>query len=318
MFSANENILLRQHKRRVVEYVESTIPESALDMGTSVMVMEVKCRTPGCVPIETAIAIVFPRMCESELIPGVKESGIGSTYKAKILMPLASVTKEDVLDALPPAFEGGRKTWESVCLTARDFLLGRIGGVVGIGDSENEVVERRILAEYLKQCLEDYVESGCVAPELGKPFPDKVEKKKVDVAEGLKALEFQIDEGDTVESEGSDVVKSSGVDILQGSIEGKGNFVIRRTLEDDSLKSSLPKLQSTESGTTFESKHTGITTSRRRQKLMERSIQLPTSSDSMIQRLADREHAPGVRSPGCSCCDPDNIINVVDDIMSNI
>lgn len=318
MFSANENILLRQHKRRVVDYVESTIPESALDMGTSVMVMEVKCRTPGCVPIETAIAIVFPRMCETELIPGVKESGIGSTYKAKILMPLASVTKDDVLDALPPAFEGGKKTWEGVCLNARDFLLGRIGGVVGIGDSEDLVEERRILAEYLKQCLEDYVETGCVAPELGKPFPDKVGKNEVSVPEELDALEYNIDQGSAVKPEGADVVKTSGVDVLQGSIEGNGNFVIRRTLEDDSIKSSLTKLQSIELAKPFESKHTEITTSRRRQQTMERSLLLPTSSDAMIQRLADREHAPGVRSPGCPCCDPDNIKNVVDDIMINI
>ncbi|EJK58227.1 hypothetical protein THAOC_21667, partial [Thalassiosira oceanica] len=54
MFSANENIALRQHKRRVTEYVESTIPEEALDKGTTVMVMQVTCRQPGCVPLETA------------------------------------------------------------------------------------------------------------------------------------------------------------------------------------------------------------------------------------------------------------------------
>lgn len=47
MFSANENILLRQHKRRVIEYLESTIPDDALELGTSVMVMQVSCRQPG-------------------------------------------------------------------------------------------------------------------------------------------------------------------------------------------------------------------------------------------------------------------------------
>jgi len=61
MFSANENILLRQHKRRVIDYVESTIPEDALDLGTAVMAMQVSCRQPGCVPLETAITVVFPK-----------------------------------------------------------------------------------------------------------------------------------------------------------------------------------------------------------------------------------------------------------------
>lgn len=239
MFSANQNIVLRQHKRRVVEYVESTIPETALDLGTSVMVMEVQCRTPGCVPIETAIAIVFPRNCEGELIPGVKESGLGTTHKTKILMPLASVTKDDVLDALPPAFEGGRKTWESTCLSSRDFLLGRIGGMIGIDDTDFVVEERRTLALYLKQCLEDYIRNDCVAPEIGKPFADEVETKKV------VTPEQQIDESKNFDIDGSDVAKTNGVDILQGSIKGDGNFVIRRTLDTDDLKKNLPSLEST-------------------------------------------------------------------------
>jgi len=302
MFSANDNIRLRQHKRRVVEFVESTIPDTALDLGTSVMVMEVKCRTPGCVPIETAIAIVFPRNCEGELIPGVKESGLGTTYKTKILLPLASVTKDDVLDALPPAFEGGKLTWESTCLNARDFVLGRIGGMIGIDESAVVVEERRTLALYLQQCLEDYIKNDCVAPELGKPFPDK-------------APEQQIDEKKNVELEGSEVAKTNGVDILQGSIKGDGNFVIRRTLEVDDLKKNLPSLQSTKIGTSLQSSYTKIGNSRRRQHSMESSLQLPTSSDAMIRRLADREHTPGVRSIGCPCCDPDNMMNIVDEQM---
>ena len=98
-------------------------------------------------------------------------------------------------------------------------------------------------------------------------------------------------------------------------MEGNGNFVIRRALEDDSLKSSPPKLQATEMTTSLDSKPTGNGTSRRKQQQMEKSLQLPTSSDAMIRRLADKEHAPGIRSPGCPCCDPDNVQNIVDDIM---
>eukprot|EP00979_Chaetoceros_neogracilis_P015821 scaffold6574_cov261-Chaetoceros_neogracile.AAC.6 len=35
MFSANENLMLREYKRRVVYHVEATIPESIVDLGTS-------------------------------------------------------------------------------------------------------------------------------------------------------------------------------------------------------------------------------------------------------------------------------------------
>jgi len=162
--------MLRQHKRRIVQHIESTIPEHALDMGASVMVMQTTCKTPGCVPLETAIVIVFPRD-KTQYIDDLPES-CGGSYKTKILLPLSEVSLDDVLDALPPGFKGGRKTWENTCLTLRDHMLGRIGGIVGSGDDKAEVEERKILAEYLKSCLEDYIKNDCVAPELGLPFPD--------------------------------------------------------------------------------------------------------------------------------------------------
>jgi len=141
MFSANENILLRQHKRRVIDYVESTIPEDALDLGTAVMAMQVSCRQPGCVPLETAITVVFPKpprkmkkkrntaqqqqqqdnnsttndnnekeeevpSFPKPLVPNLEESRIGGNFKTRILKPLSDVTKDDVLDALPPLLCG--------------------------------------------------------------------------------------------------------------------------------------------------------------------------------------------------------------------
>merc|ERR1719223_1739238 len=118
-------------------------------------------------------------------------------------MPLADVTKDDVLDALPPGFEGGRKTWERTCLAARDIVLGRIGGLVGSGDTDIEVEERRTLAEYLRRSLDDYLNAECIAPELGMPFPT----------------------GDTNSS-----LPGTGTNhnVVKGAMEGNGNFVIRR------------------------------------------------------------------------------------------
>jgi hypothetical protein len=185
MFSANENILLRQYKRRVVEWVESTIPESALELGTSVMAMQVSCREPGCVPLETAITIVFPRPQAAAvrprgggpppttpsfprpLVPGVEESRIGGSFKTRILMPMSDVTREDVLDALPPSFKGGRKTKESICLKARDMTFAQIGQLAGNDDTIDCADMRRNVAEYLRDCLDVYIARGCKAPEWG-------------------------------------------------------------------------------------------------------------------------------------------------------
>ena len=140
-------------------------------MGTSVMVLQTVCKTPGCVPLETSIVIVFPRD-NTQYIEGIPES-CGGSFKTKILMPLSDVTLDDVLNSLPPGFKGGRKTWEKTCLNIRDFALGRIAGTVGSGDTDTEVEERKMLSEYLIACLQDYMKNGCMAPALGMPFPER-------------------------------------------------------------------------------------------------------------------------------------------------
>jgi hypothetical protein len=169
MFSANENLILRQSKKRVVAWVEECIPEAALDAGVNVMVMQVSCKAPGCVPLETAIIIVFPSS-ESELLPGLKESA-GGSYKTKILLPLNEVTKADVLEALPPAFPGGLRTMEKLCVSARDLMLAKITQIFGDENDESSVENRKLMTLYLQSSLEEYMNLGCVAPEWGKPFP---------------------------------------------------------------------------------------------------------------------------------------------------
>ncbi len=267
MFSANENILLRQHKRRVIEYVESTIPDTALDLGTSVMVMQVSCRQPGCVPLETAITIVFPRpprkmkkkkrsaVAQEEqnkdddaageeeipsfpkpLLPNLEESRIGGNYKTRILKPLSDVTQDDVLDALPPSFTGGRRTVESICIKARDMIFAQIGQLVGNGDdditttttndsgkdSSSSVDGRKLVAEYLKVCLEEYVERGCVPPEWGEKegWGSSNSGNKTTTTEEKK-------DGDGENADNS-------VDTDANTKKwGEGNIVFKRPTEDD-------------------------------------------------------------------------------------
>ena len=197
--------MLRQHKRRVIEFIESTIPENALDMGTSVMVMQVSCRQPGCVPLETAITIVFPKpprkrnkkraatakddsdqkdeevpSFDQPLILDLIESQIGGNFKTRILKPLSYVTQDDVLDSLPPNFTGGRKTVESICLKARDMMFAQIGQLVGDDDTTDSKNGKKLVAEYLKSCLDDYTQRECQAPEWGSPFTPLDSGKKTE------------------------------------------------------------------------------------------------------------------------------------------
>ena len=255
MFSANENIALRQHKRRVTEYVESTIPgivrgppadvilshilvqptrpyllpiEDALDKGTTVMVMQVTCRQPGCVPLETAITIVFPRPPRKKkkrssrdanngppkadeeepsfpepLIKDLESSRIGGSFKTRILMPLAEVKRDDVLNALPPNFEGGRKTIESLCLKARDICFAQIGQLVGVDNTEDNIEDRKRVARYLRDSLSTYLDRECVPPEWGEPWPNETEdlSRRENLAETIGEIEsLQVNESGGDES----------------------------------------------------------------------------------------------------------------------
>ena len=37
-----------------------------------------------------------------------------------------------------------------------------------------------------------------------------------------------------------------------------------------------------------------------------------TPSMNIMEKIAEREHPPGVRKPGCPCCDPDGISIAID------
>jgi hypothetical protein len=290
MFSANENLMLRQHKRRIVEQIEATIPEDALDMGTTVMVMQVSCKAPGCVPLETAIIIVFPVSAE-ELIPHLPESQNGGSYKTKILKPMADVTQEDVLEALPPAFKGGKRSLENLCTGARDIMLAQITQLFGEED-DNTVPDRKAMAEYLQLCLQQYVAQNCKPPELGEPsaLPQQKEKEK----------EISEEKETTVE-------KDTSASNTGNKFAGKGNLVIRRAVEEPSSAAG------TSSSNTTITSNASSKSAAKHQKAIGQALN-PLQSNG-ISKLFGKEHAPGIRQPGCPCCDPDNASNVVDQMM---
>ena len=168
------------------------------------------------------------------LLPNLPESQIGGSFKTRILKPLSDVTKEDVLDALPPSFTGGRRTWESVCIKARDVMFAQIGQIVG-GDTSSsnnptpkDVNERTMVAEYLKVCLQEYVDGGCVPPEWGLPF-SKQGKGENNISKESKKETNGNDDGNNGIEKNNDAKDKESMD----EKFGKGNFVFRRPIEND-------------------------------------------------------------------------------------
>ncbi|GAX20345.1 hypothetical protein FisN_9Hh054 [Fistulifera solaris] len=315
MFSANENVLLRQHKKRIVALVEETIPEDCLDLGVQVMVMEVKCQAPGCVPLETVILIVFPKAPNQPegtyLLPGLPQSN-GGNFKTKILMPMANVTKDDVLDALPPQFTGGRRSISKLALQARDVMLGQITQL--FDDKES----RKLMAEYLQKQLQEFVNRDCEEPVWGQEYESTTTNSA-----SLEDATTQLSLGESTISSGPEFDNTSAsltsndtltnqtqqMDLLRNSNK---NVVIRRVLDSTPPVSSASALPAITSNAPTSVLPIESVAARRRQQNWSRAL---SSAPSPLQLLTQRQHAPGLRPVGCPCCDPDNPSNVADQFL---
>ena len=304
MFSANENIQLRQHKRRIVQAVEATLSEQVLDAGTNVMVMQVACTDPGCVPIETVIIVVFPAS-DVPLVPGLPESA-GGSFKTKILKPMADVvTPDDVLDVLPPAFVGGLWTMERLAVQLRDAVLAQLQQTAGA----DKTLQQQ-LAAYVQASLAEYVQHDCVAPPVGQPYPEPTPATTTPDSTSAAAASTTL-------------------------IPPKGNYVMRRPAHDEedapssaAVVSATPAAVDAATTSTFTITSTNARPSR--QSPSPQSSSQPASFDSISRRRqqaaatrnllaglagAPPAHARGIRRPGCPCCDPDNPSNIVDQMM---
>lgn len=308
MFSANENLQLRQHKRRIVQGIESCMPEEALDAGTTAMVMQVSCKAPGCVPLETAIIIVFPpSTTSSELIPGLPASASGGSFKTKILKPMADVDEDDILDALPPCFMGGRRSMEVLCRRARDVMLAQITQL--FGETSEERDDRRAMALYLQQCLQDYLDHDCVPPELEQSYPEEENKGVVDqttneiVTDSSTATQANGVIGTTATTQTSSTTTTT--------IPAKGNIVLRRPGQDDPFNDSATAGNGSNKITTLSAR--SVVPPKHQRAIQQASIN--GNASSSIAKLFEREHAPGIRQAGCPCCHPENPSALLENMM---
>ena len=312
MFSANENIQLRQHKRRIAQAVEATMEEEVLDLGVNVMVMQVKCTDPGCVPIETVIVIIFPAS-DTEVIPGFSQSA-GGSYKTKILKPMSEVEiPDDVLDALPPAFEGGRRTVERLAIQLRDVVLAQVTQLGG-----DDVALRAQLAGLLQTDLDAYVQHECIPPPIEGEYSSASPKDEVENSSG--------DNGNAAVSESTVTAPrippttddtSATTSIALG--DAMAAAIQRATTSSPSNNSSsfvpqriLPSQRFSLAATTRPSRLSSFdSVSRRRQQAAAtRNLLMSSSSNNnnLLHNRRGQRHA--TRIMGCPCCETDDSTSI--------
>ena len=167
---------LRMQKNRIIKYVEQLVPLSVLEAGALIMCMQVDSPVHGST-YHTVISIVFPlpEYDGFQFIEGIKESGEGGTYRITIYRPIIDVTRDDVLDAFPEQFPGGRRTMERLAYRARDVAISHIQQDFGEGNADS----KREITQFVIDSLQRYLERECVPPPMGKAFPISPEEEVI-------------------------------------------------------------------------------------------------------------------------------------------
>lgn len=255
------------YEKQIIRMIKQCIPDYIMEWGTSIVVRQVACQAPGCVPLETIIWIIFPKQLlqQSSFLTSnsnnnnilIKEfvhklkvkntsrrdssnrsSSVGEnddiddndyddsdydgcgTYQTKIYKPMSDIQQNDVYDALPSSpFIGGKYHKENVYYRIRDTMFGALiqqnqqpqlvfnnnkknTNNDNINDNDtknnndikynkdnendnndNDIESKILVAQYLQQCLQDYIDRKCIPPELGKPYPDDQQQQQVEEAE---------------------------------------------------------------------------------------------------------------------------------------
>ena len=171
---------LRMQKNRIIKYVEQLVPPSVLEAGALIMVMQVDSPGVNGSMYHTVVSVVFPLPAYEghQFIGGIKESGEGGTYRTTIYRPIIDVTRDDVLDAFPEAFPGGRRTIERLSYRARDVAVAHLEQDFGEGNADS----KREVAQFVIDSLQTYLERDCVPPPIGKAFPIHVSPEEEVIA----------------------------------------------------------------------------------------------------------------------------------------
>ncbi len=297
--NVNSQLSIRALKRQVTTWVEGKLPNGCLEAGTAVIVMEVSCNAPGCVPLETAVMIVFPHGWVEGIVPA-KVIGDG-TYRTKILKPMAEVDEKDVESALPPELGG---TFDPVrsALDIRDSVLASIDQKIVNADDKGLVVE------FLRASLSEYASSGFKLPERGvMPSEEEGDRDNADVV----------------------VDANVGAETVKEKPPPSGNFVIKRPASLASSIAVAPPPASTPPAQpkTLDKAFSpppprsglGLPSSALNNAKMTsiRNMMEAKSSSTLLSRLEQSEHPAGVRRRGCPCCDPDDPNNVADMMLAD-
>jgi hypothetical protein len=249
---------------------------------TTVIVTQIDCQDPNCVPIETVIALLGPK----------------SRWVGKILKPMSQIQKSDVISLLLSPEIINIYTKDNIVSEPAEAIPELLYQMTLKLESIDNLSDRLIIIENIQNSillLKRKTELLIPNPTLN-PSLDHTHRKDSSLESNFEKMSI---------TNVSMVPKSEvKVDLIQNMKESE-NITKQRMLPS-------PTSQQFQNNSNHLNRNNSIPIS---VDIKPDSSINVSSNNNIFQSSNTSRHNKGVRQRGCPCCDPDNVDNIVDKLL---
>ena len=285
------------------------------DDSIQVMVTELECNDPECVPLETLVALL----------------GKDARWTTKVLKPLNEVTQQDIEEfQLPSSW----LSWvaEQVFIKSNPEIYSWMNSIAkeieakfsdlpGQNSSQATKIMSRLLSEMQFAAAEtddNISETPDTALSMKDTAPSTVTSTVVpmrskNVSEGVPLLTSGVD---TITNSSTSVSRMTEIDFVDGeAVHYLGSTASMRinqkpTEVDDTSRTSMVSIVD------------GVEPSKKQSPEVKKTVKLevtrnrlPLISSTIADSGLQKRHKKGTRPRGCPCCDPGNVDNIIDKMI---
>lgn len=319
--------------KRAISEVTKWVNEMVIERGIfsvdefQVMVTEIQCNEPDCVPIETLVIIVSMNV---EGDPATSSKG-SQKWANKIMMPVAEVSKADVEELINGVFpiDPPNNVSDISLLTERNSRVELFGSELSAliskyqptETNEDATAEKLLLIQVLQTHMDalrrDMTKAETPVPPPAIPAPEPVRVvttviMKSNVPKPVPAPVASVPISSVPSA--APMVAASISPPISVRMANKSSTPSPSAVLDASIAKE-PVLVSaspaTEPATAAKASTTSAPATAAPTPIVTYSQPVPTTGAT----IAPRHKKGGTRPRGCPCCDPDNLDNIIDSMM---
>ena len=285
------------------------------DDSIQVMVTELECNDPECVPLETLVALL----------------GRDARWTTKVLKPLNEVTQQDIEEFQLPSswlswvaeqvfIKSNPEIYSWMTSIAKE-IEAKFSDLPGQNSSQATKIMSRLLSEMQFAAAETDVnisDTPDTVLSMKDTAPSTVTSTVVpmrskNVSEGVPLLTSG---GDTITNSSTSVSRMTEIDFVDGEAVHLSGITV-------SMRSNQkPTEVDVTSRTSMVSIVDGVEPSKKQSPEVKKTVKLevtrnrlPLISSTTVDSGLQKRHKKGTRPRGCPCCDPSNVDNIIDKMI---